>query len=66
MVNVLIEGTTWLEPFGSDPCCLLGADDLRRAFDGWTLLHDREQAFDAPGDTLERPATVIARRPQPD
>lgn len=63
-VIVLIEGTTWLEAFGGDPCCLIGTDDLRRAFDGWTLPHDRKQAFDAPGGTVKRFATVIARRPK--
>jgi hypothetical protein len=36
---------------------------LRRAFDGWILLHDREQAFEAPAGTVKRFATVIARRP---
>lgn len=63
VVNVLIEGTTWLEPFGSDPFCLFAADQLRDAFAGWELLLATEQTFDAPGGTVKRFATVIARRP---
>jgi tellurite methyltransferase len=62
-VNVLIEGTTWLAAFGADPYCLFGADEMRRTFDGWELLHADEQRFDAPGGTLKRFATLIARRP---
>lgn len=62
-VNVLIEGTTWRAAFGDDPYCLFAADALRRMFDGWTLLHEREQAFDAPDGTVKRFSTVIARRP---
>lgn len=63
VVNVLVAGTTWLEPFGGGARCLLAADELRRAFAGWTLLHDREQAFDAPQGSVKRFVTVIAQRP---
>ena len=62
-VNVLVEGTTWLQPFGGDPHCLLRADELRQAFADWTLRVDREQRFEAPGGTLKRFATVVAGRP---
>jgi tellurite methyltransferase len=62
-VNVLVEGTTWLEPFGSGAYCLWRTDDVRRAFDGWAVLADREDRFDAPGGTVKRFATVMARRP---
>ncbi|HMM85931.1 MAG: class I SAM-dependent methyltransferase [Gammaproteobacteria bacterium] len=64
VVNVLVAGTTWLEPFGDGAHCLLPADELRRAFAGWTLRHDREQAFDAAGGTVKRFVTVIAQRPR--
>ena len=63
VVNVLIEGTTWLAAFGNDPYCLFGADELRRSLAGWELLHDEEQAFDAPGGTIKRFCTLVARRP---
>lgn len=60
-VNVLIEGTTWRDAFGSDPYCLFAANALRRAFDGWTLLLDRDESVDAPAGTVKRFSTVIAR-----
>ena len=63
VVNVLVEGTTWLEPFGGGAHCLLKADEVRRAFAGWTRVHDREQAFDAPDGSVKRFVTVIAQRP---
>lgn len=62
-VNVLTEGTTWLAAFGGDAYCLFGAGELRRAFEGWELLHASEQRFDAPGGTSKHFSTVIARRP---
>lgn len=37
-INLLVEGTTWLEAFGRDPYCLMRADELRSAFAGWTVL----------------------------
>lgn len=59
---MLVDGTTWLEAFGDHPYCLFAADALPRAFDGWTPLLDREQAFGAPGGKVKRFAAVIARR----
>jgi len=64
-VNVLIAGTTYLDMFGADAHCLFGCDELRQAFEGWTLLHDGEQRFDAPRGLVKRFSTLIARRPQP-
>ncbi len=62
-VNVLIEGTTWRAAFGDDPYCLFAPDALCGEFDGWELLVERVQSFDAPGGTVKRFSTVIARRP---
>jgi tellurite methyltransferase len=62
-VNVLIEGTTYLDMFDPAQHCLFGRDELLRAFDGWTLLHAAEQDFDAPRGLRKRFSTVIARRP---
>jgi tellurite methyltransferase len=62
VVNVLIEGTTWLEPFGSDPFCLFDLHELEAAFAGWHTLHCSEQSFEAPAGQLKRFATLIARR----
>ncbi len=62
-LNVLIEGTTWLAPFGTQPFCLFGRDELTRAFADWEILFSRHDDFPAPGDTLKRFHTLVARSP---
>lgn len=37
--------------------------ELRGAFPGWAILMDEASEFDAPGGTVKRFETVIARRP---
>lgn len=61
-VNVLIEGTTFLDMFEPDAYCLFGSDELRRAFADWDILFESIDDFDAPKHTVKRFATVIARR----
>lgn len=61
-INVLIEGTTYMDMFDPAQHCLFGRDELPRAFDGWTLLHAAEQTFDAPRGLRKCFSTVIARR----
>ena len=63
VVNALVEGTTYLEMFGDAPYCLAAPGELRAAFAGWDILLDEASAFDAPGGTVKRFETVIARRP---
>lgn len=61
-LNVLVEGTTWLEPFGAQPFCLFGRDELTQAFAAWEILFSRHDDFAAPGNTLKRFHTLVARR----
>ena len=63
-VNVLIEGTTYLDMFNPAGYTLFGQDALDDAFAGWQILHSAVDQFDAPGNTVKRFSTVIARRPQ--
>ena len=64
VVNVLIEGTTFMEMFDRQRgYCLFGETDLPLAMAGWHLLDDRVEQFDAPGNTIKRFRTSIARRP---
>lgn len=62
-VNVLIEGTDFLDMFGSEPYYLFGRYELRDAFNGWDVLAESYDDFSAPRSTVKRFATVIARRP---
>lgn len=63
VLNVLVQGTTFMDMFDPAQHCLFHPDTPARAFDGWTLLHSALEDFDAPRGLRKRFATVIARRP---
>jgi tellurite methyltransferase len=62
-LNVLIEGTTWLEPFGNQPYCLFPREALSDAVAGWRVLDSRYDEFPAPNGAGKRFHTLIAARP---
>lgn len=62
IVNSLIEGTTWLEPFGDAARCLLPEGEIERSFKGWRIALARCEVFAAPGGTQKRFDTVVAER----
>jgi len=62
IINVLIEGTTYLGMFEPDHYYLFTEPELRERFSGWDLLELRSQRFDAPGSTIKAFATLVARR----
>lgn len=65
-VNVMTEGTTYLDMFAPDHYTLFGRDELTQTFahagNGWEVLLERKDGFDAPGGTRKEFATVIARK----
>jgi tellurite methyltransferase len=64
VVNVLIGGTTYMGMFDEEGgYCLFGEDELADLLEGWQMLDDRIETFDAPGGTTKRFRTRIARRP---
>jgi len=67
IVNVLIEGTTFMDMFDNDAgYCLFDEDELPRILSGWELLDDRVEQFPAPENLVKRFRTTIARRPAVD
>ena len=62
-VNVLIEGTTYLEMFDPAAYCLFGRDELPAAFGAWQTVLSRHEDFPAPSGTLKRFHTLVARAP---
>ncbi|HMA87368.1 MAG TPA: class I SAM-dependent methyltransferase [Burkholderiales bacterium] len=64
VVNVLIVGTTFMGMFDEERgYCLFGENELPDLLEGWQMLDDRIETFDAPGGTIKRFRTCIARRP---
>jgi tellurite methyltransferase len=64
VINTLIEGTTWLEMFGTASCCLFARNELASRFVGWNVLHSEFSDFDAPGPTIKSFVTLIASKPE--
>lgn len=64
VVNVLIEGTTFMSMFDQGGYCLFAPGALLERFAGWAVIDHRIEDFAAaePG-TVKRFATLIARRP---
>jgi len=63
IVNVLIEGTTYLDMFEPGHYHLFGRSELQDNFAGWRLLESRYDSFEAPGPSEKAFATVVAQRP---
>lgn len=63
-LNVLVEGTSWLEPFGDQPYCLFARDALAAEFADWEIVLSRHDDFPAPGNALKRFHTLVAQRPE--
>ncbi len=62
IVNVLVEGTTYLGMFKPGEYYLFGAGELEQAFAGWNLLVARHDSFPAPESTRKEFATVVAQK----
>lgn len=62
-VNVLVEGTTYLEMFDQNEHCLFRREELQDRFAGWEFLHREYQDFKAPDGSVKSFATIIARKP---
>lgn len=62
-INVLVEGTTYLDMFDPDAYCLFGRDELRQRFAGWEVLHAEHRDFPAPRGLVKSFDTLIVVRP---
>lgn len=61
-VNVLVEGTTYMEMFAPEGHCLFKPAELLARFVGWELLSSTKHEFQAPGHTQKVFLNVIARK----
>jgi tellurite methyltransferase len=62
VVNVLVEGTTYLDMFDPGNYCLFSRAELESRFAGWNLLVSEYRDFEAPGQRIKSFDTVIARK----
>ncbi len=62
-INTLIEGTNWLDMFGTENCCLFARDELPGRFTGWEILHSEFRDFEVPEQRIKSFITLIARKP---
>jgi tellurite methyltransferase len=62
VVNVLIEGTTYMGMFQPGHYYLFGRDELEQRFAGWKVLEMTYQTFPAPENTEKVFATIIAQK----
>jgi tellurite methyltransferase len=62
VVNVLIEGTTYLEMFDLQGHCLFSGDEMLKRFAGWNILDCEYQDFPAPGSTVKAFVTLVAQK----
>ena len=63
IINVLIEGTTYLEMFDPAGYCLFSRSELEEQFAGWKVLHSVFHEFNTLDHRLKSFATLIAQKP---
>ena len=63
VVNVLTEGTTYMDMFSPEGHCLFEPGDLRGRLEAWELASYVRQEFPAPRNTVKIFETAIARKP---
>jgi tellurite methyltransferase len=64
VVNVLVEGTTYLDMFDPQAYCLFAPDDLQARFAGWEVLLCTREDFPAPNGQRKAFVTLVARKPR--
>jgi tellurite methyltransferase len=65
IVNVLIEGTSYMKMFDPGNYYLFGRSELDDQFADWTIELSRIDSYPAPDQTVKEFSTVIAKRPTP-
>jgi tellurite methyltransferase len=64
VINILGEGTTYLDMFEPGHYCLFARNELASRFAGWEIMHSEFRDFDAPDRRIKSFVTLIARKPE--
>jgi tellurite methyltransferase len=62
IINVLIEGTTYVDMFEPGRYYLFGRNELAERFSTWSVVEMAFESFDAPGGTRKEFCTIIAAK----
>lgn len=62
VVNVLVEGTSYLDMFDPQDHCLFSPTEILDRFSDWNIVLSEFSEFTAPCHTVKRFSTVIARK----
>ena len=63
IINVLTEGTTFMDMFQPGHYYLFGANELTETFSRWNIVQLQHDTFPAPGNTTKAFATLVAEKP---
>jgi tellurite methyltransferase len=63
IVNVLVQGTTYMDMFDPSAHCLFGRSELFEHFADWDILDETQDDFPAPNGSLKSFVTLVARKP---
>ncbi len=63
IVNVLIDGTTYLDMFAADEYCLFARSEMEQQFADWHIVHSEFSEFAAPDDKIKSFTTLIVQKP---
>ncbi len=66
IINVLVEGTTYMEMFDPPNYYLFEREELKSHLGGWKLSVSQYDSFPAPSQTIKEFLTIIARKPAQD
>ena len=63
IINVLVEGTTFMDMFKPGHFTLFRPGEVEERFAGWEILVARYDRLPAPGETVKAFLTLVARKP---
>lgn len=63
VLNVLVQGTTYLDMFDPESHCLWTPQAVHALFEGWSVLDSTQEDFEAPRGLCKRFVTLVARKP---
>lgn len=63
-VNVLVEGTSYLDMFQPGHYCLFARGEMGSRFAGWHIIHSEYRDFPAPDQRIKSFVTLIAQKPE--